>query len=154
VWGEYLAARCDLVRTLADQVKATVADTDPPAWVTQRDTVLPSRVIGEVQVWRAAVQVSPDDRRPTGAVQLQNAARTWQQHLDRQVVGDRSPALQEWGCLLNQLSPNLTQDPFAPVLADRLAAISRAGVDASQLLRSAISTGGTLPDDHAAAALW
>ena len=39
VWGDYLAARSDLVRTLADQVRATVADTDPPAWVTQRGTV-------------------------------------------------------------------------------------------------------------------
>ncbi len=154
VWGDYLAARSDLVRTLADQVKATVADTDPPAWVTQRGTVLPSSVIGDVQVWRAAMQVSPEDRRPTGPVQLQKAARTWQRHLDRQVAGDRSPALQEWGWLLNQLSPNLTQDPFAPMLADRLAALSRAGVDARQLLRSAITTGGPLPDDHAAAAVW
>ena len=141
VWGDYLAARSDLVRTLADQVRATVADTDPPAWVTQRGTVLPSSVVGEVSVWRAAMQVSPEDRRPTGPVQLQKAARTWQRHLDRQVAGDRSPALQEWGWLLNQLSPNLTQDPFAPMLADRLAAISRAGVDARQLLCSAITTG-------------
>ena len=131
VWGDYLAARSDLVRTLADQVRATVADTDPPAWVTQCGAVLPSSVVGDVQVWRAAMQVSPEDRRPTGPVQLQKAARTWQQHLDRQVAGDRSPALQEWGWLLDQLSPNLTQDPFAPVLADRLAAISRAGVDAT-----------------------
>ena len=154
VWGNYLAARSDLVRTLADQVRATVADTDPPAWVTQRGTVLPSSVVGDVQVWRAAMQVSPEDRRPTGPVQLQKAARTWQQHLDRQVAGDRSPALQEWGWLLNQLSPNLTQDPFAPMLADRLAALSRAGVDARQLLCSAITTGGPLPDDHAAAAVW
>ena len=154
VWGNYLAARSDLVRTLADQVEATVADTDPPAWVTQRGTVLPSSVIGDVQVWRAAMQVSPEDRRPTGPVQLQKAARTWQQHLDRQVAGDRAPALQEWGWLLNQLSPNLTKDPFAPMLADRLAAISRAGVDAWQLLCSAITTGGPLPDDHAAAAVW
>ena len=100
------------------------------------------------------MQVSPEDRRPTGPVQLQKAARTWQRHLDRQVAGDRSPALQEWGWLLDQLSPNLTRDPFAPMLADRLAAISRAGVDARQLLRSAITTGGPLPDDHAAAAVW
>ena len=117
-------------------------------------SVLPSSVIGDVQVWRAAMQVSPEDRRPTGPVQLQKAARTWQVHLDRQVAGDRSPALQEWGWLLNQLSPNLTQDPFAPMLADRLAALSRAGVDARQLLGSAITTGGPLPDDHAAAAVW
>ena len=154
VWGNYLVARSDLVRTLADQVRAAVADTDPPAWVTQRGSVLPSSVVGDVQVWRAAMQVSPEDRRPTGPVQLQKAARTWQVHLDRLVAGDRSPALQEWGWLLDQLSPNLTQDPFAPVLADRLAALSRAGVDARQLLRSAITAGGPLPDDHAAAAVW
>jgi DNA primase catalytic core len=154
VWGNYLAARSDLARTLADQVKATVADSDPPAWVMQRDTVVPSSVVGEVQVWRAAMQVSPENRRPTGPVQLQKAARTWQRHLDRQVSGDHAPALQEWGWLLDQLSPNLTQDPFAHVLADRLAALSRAGVDTRQLLRSAITTGGPLPDDHAAAALW
>ena len=119
-----------------------------------RQPCVPSSVVGDVQVWRAAMQVSPEDRRPTGPVQLQKAARTWQRHLDRQVAGDRSPALQEWGWLLNQLSPNLTQDPFAPMLADRLAAISRAGVDARQLLCSAITTGGPLPDDHAAAAVW
>jgi hypothetical protein len=40
------------------------------------------------------------------------------------------------------------------MLADRLAAISRAGVDARQLLCSAITAGGPLPDDHAAAAVW
>jgi DNA primase catalytic core len=70
------------------------------------------------------------------------------------VAGDRVLALQEWGWLLNQLDPNLTHDPFTPMLADRLAALSRAGVDASQLLCSAITTGGPLPDDHAAAAVW
>src|SRR5215210_2645670 len=40
------------------------------------------------------------------------------------------------------------------MLADRLAALSRAGVYARQLLGSAITTGGPLPDDHAAAAVW
>jgi DNA primase catalytic core len=154
MWGAYLAARSHLVRTLAAEIRASAADTDPPAWATQRGAVVPRSVIGEVSVWRAAMQVSPEDRRPTGPVQPQKAARTWQQHLDRQVSGDRSPALQEWGWLLNQLSPNLTQDPFAPMLADRLTAISRAGMDAGQLLCSAISTGRPLPDDHAAAALW
>jgi DNA primase catalytic core len=154
VWGNYLAARFHLVSTLADQVKATVADTDPPAWVMQRGRLVTSSVIGDVHVWRAAMQVSPEDGRPTGPVQLQKAARTWQQHLDRQMAGDRAPALEEWGWLLNQPGPNLTQDPFAHVLADRLAALSRAGVDARQLLGSAITAAGPLPDDHAAAAVW
>ena len=120
----------------------------------QRGTFVFSSVVGDVQVWRAAMQVSLEDWRPTGAVQLQKAARTWQQHLDRQVAGDRSPALQEWGWLIDQLSPSLTTDQFAPMLAERLAAIFRAGVDGRQLLRSAITTGGPLPDDHAAAAVW
>jgi hypothetical protein len=50
VWGTYLAARSDLVRTLADQVGAIITDTDPPAWATQYGTVLPSSVIEEVSV--------------------------------------------------------------------------------------------------------
>ncbi|MET0522547.1 MAG: transfer protein Tra, partial [Jiangellaceae bacterium] len=105
-------------------------------------------------VWRAAMQVGAEDRRPTGPLQLQNAARARQRHLDPQAAGDRAPAQQEWGWLLDQVNPNLTEDDFAPLLADRLAAITRAGVDAAQLLHSAASTGGPLPDDHAAAALW
>jgi hypothetical protein len=112
-----------ILSTLADQVEAAVADTDPPAWVTQCSSVLPSSVVGEVSVWRAAMQVSLEDRRPTGPVQLQKAARSWQVHLDRQVAGDRVLALEEWGWLIDQPSPNLTRNPFAPMLANRLAAI-------------------------------
>jgi hypothetical protein len=47
---------------LADQIRASV-DTDPPAWVTRCGSVPPSSVIADVQVWRAAMQVSPEDRR-------------------------------------------------------------------------------------------
>jgi hypothetical protein len=44
-------------------------------------------------------------------------------------------------------------DEFTPVLAERLAAVSRAGIDAHHLLRAAAKQ-ADLPDDHAAAALW
>ena len=114
MWADYLTARSDLVRTLADQVGAPITDSDLPAWATRRGSVVPRSVVGEVSVWRAAMQVSPEDSRPTGPVQLQKAARTWQQHLDREVSGDRSPALEEWGWLLNQLSPDLTQGSVRP----------------------------------------
>ncbi|MBC7551612.1 MAG: toprim domain-containing protein [Cellulomonas sp.] len=40
-----------------------------------------------------------------------------------------------------------------PVLAERLSALSRAGLDAPQVVRDALAD-GDLPDDHAAAALW
>jgi hypothetical protein len=153
-WGGYLTARFNLVSALADQVRACVADSDIPEWATQRGSAVPTGVLADVWVWRAAMQVGAGDRRPTGPVQLQKVARTWQRHLDRQVAGDRTPAMQEWGWLLNQVSPGVTKDAFTSALVDRLAAISRAGVDARLLLRSAASTGGPLPDDHAAAALW
>jgi hypothetical protein len=153
-WGGYLTARSELVAALADQIRASAADTHTPEWTTKSGSAVPTRILADVRVWRAAMQVSPEDRRPTGPVQLQKAARIWQRHLDRQVIGDQAPALQEWGWLLDQINPNLTKDEFAPVLADRLAAITRAGLDASQLLRSAASSGGPLPNDHAAAALW
>jgi hypothetical protein len=47
----------------------------------------------------------------------------------------------------------VTADPFLPELTERLNNLTRAGFDASRLVRSAAAE-GPLPDDHAAAALW
>ena len=110
-------------------------------------------MIEHVEVWRAAMGVSPDDRRPTGPVQRHKAARIWQRRLDQALADGVAPAWPEWRPLVAQLAPNISEDSFAPILAGRLAAISRAGVDAKQLLRAA-AVGKPLPDDHAAAALW
>jgi len=110
-------------------------------------------VIEHVEVWRAAMGISPDDRRPTGPVQRHKAARMWQRRLDQVLADGVAPAWPEWRPLVAQLAPNIGEDSFAPILAGRLAAISRAGVDAKQLLRAA-ADGKPLPDDHAAAALW
>ncbi len=174
-WGDYLTGRADLVHHLAEQVReealASRSTREPvngvgpnvppargeraplPAWLDAGGRRPPARVVAEVQVWRAAMQVAPADRRPTGAPQQQKAAHTWQRTLDQHVQGDRTPALSEWGHLLHHLSPALRHDPFTPVLAERLAALSRAGVDArTHLTQAAIER--ALPDDHAAAALW
>ncbi len=101
-----------------------------------------------------AMQVPVDDRRPTGAPQLQKASATWQRQLNRAVTGDHTPALKEWRQLLYSLAPQVRDDEFTPLLAERLAAMSRAGVNAHQLLRTAAGDPGDLPDEHAAAALW
>jgi hypothetical protein len=80
------------------------------------------------------MQVPEQDRRPTGPPQMQKAAVRWQQRLTRAVAGDRTPALQEWGDLLHNIvgaAPSARHDDFTAVLAE-----------------------GSLPDDHAAAALW
>ena len=104
-------------------------------------------------MWRAATAVPDSDRRPTGPKQAVKAFALHQRHLETRLAGDRSPALAEWGQVLHAIAPGTRTDAFTPVLAERLAAISRAGIDAHHLLDTA-TTGADLPDDHAAAALW
>ena len=189
-WGEYLLARSDLVAELAgevhdralghtsdqpDQVVSSDVDRSPdrpvdtvatPVWA--RNGLLPDdQVIADVEVWRAAMLVDRNDRRPTGRPMLQKAQARYQRSLNRRITGDRTPAMQEWGHVLAAVSPRVRADDFAPQLAERLSAISRAGIDAARLVRQAADPGGSpgspgspggsaaaLPDDHAAAALW
>lgn len=159
-WGAYLAQRAHLVTELADQVSTGVtdkADTGAlPVWA-QNGIRPETATIADVEVWRAAMQVPGDDRRPTGAPQLQKISATWQQRLNKSVTGDRTPALKEWLQLLHTLAPQIRDDEFTPLLAERLAAMSRAGVTAHELLRTATAPdhpAGPLPDEHAAAAVW
>jgi hypothetical protein len=77
----------------------------------------------------------------------------WQHHLEHRLAGDQNPALREWGPLLHQLAPAIEGDDFTPLLAQKLAAVSSAGINARSLLRSTVAE-SVLPDDHAAAAIW
>jgi hypothetical protein len=86
VWGEYLAKRSQLVIGLATQVRDRVGQNrEQPIWAP-RGSHPSDALIGEVEVWRAAVGVDPQDRRPTGAGQLQSVAALWQQNLDQAVA--------------------------------------------------------------------
>ncbi|MEZ0580186.1 MobF family relaxase [Nocardioides sp. MH1] len=156
-WGAYLAQRAHLVTDLAEQVRARATDHAAlPAWA-QNGLRPEAATVANVEVWRAAIQVPVDDRRPTGAPQLQRASATWQRRLNRAVTGDHTPALKEWRQLLYSLAPQVRDDEFTPLLAERLAAMSRAGVTAHELLRTATAAdhpAGPLPDEHAAAAVW
>jgi conjugative relaxase-like TrwC/TraI family protein len=91
VWGQYLAKRSQLVVDLADQVRDGASHSrEQPIWAPpgSRPT---AALLGEVAVWRAAIGVDPQDRRPTGAGQPQAASTLWQQNLDRAVaLGSRS----------------------------------------------------------------
>ncbi|WP_197674719.1 AAA family ATPase [Pedococcus dokdonensis] len=152
-WGPYLRQRAELVTDLAAQVRADAQSAPTPAWAQQGAARPSPATLGDVAVWRAAMHVDQDDRRPTGAPLLQKAPARWQQRLNTAVVGDRTPALQEWGELLRRTAPAASRDDFTPLLAERLAAMSRAGLPTRQLLASALHQ-APLPDDHAAAALW
>lgn len=153
-WGPYLEARAELVSDLADQVRENArTQSTVPEWARQGTARPADDVLGEVQVWRAAMQVPSEDRRPTGAPTMQKAQATWQHHLNSAVAKDRQPALKEWGSFLQQFSPDMPRDPFLPLLAERVAAMSRAGLPTRDLVNNAAAI-GKLPDDHAAGALW
>jgi DNA primase catalytic core len=153
MWGSYLTAQAATVMELAGRIRASANADQRPTWAGPGWGQPPSHVIEHVEVWRAAMGVSPDDRRPTGQVQRHKAARIWQRRLDQALADGVVSAWPEWRPVVAQLAPNISEDSFAPILASRLAAISGAGVDAQQLLRAAVLE-KPLPDDHAAAALW
>ncbi|MDC5696309.1 relaxase domain-containing protein [Intrasporangium calvum] len=153
VWGQYLTRRADLVGDLAAQVRAAASQAETPAWATGLGRRVDAALTAEVDVWRAAMQVPESDRRPTGPRQLAKAPALWQRDLDAHLAAGHAPAMDEWAPLLRRVAPRLAGDEFAPILAERLAALSRAGVDARALLER-VAAQGPLPDDHAAAALW
>jgi hypothetical protein len=59
----------------------------------------------------------------------------------------------QWRRLLAREVPSTTADPFLPALEERLSNLTRAGFDATLLVRSAAAA-DPLPDDHPAEALW
>jgi conjugative relaxase-like TrwC/TraI family protein len=151
-WGPYLRARSQLVADLADQVRLN-RPAEAPAWAVQRHAPVPAELIADMQVWRAATQVDPSDLRPTGPPQLGRASRVFQQPLDMRLAATDTRTERQWRQLVATEAPGATTDPFLPELTEWLSDLTRAGVDASHLLRSAAAA-GPLPDDHAASALW
>jgi hypothetical protein len=114
---------------------------------------VPAGLIADIQVERAGTQVDPSDLRPTGPPQLGRAARIFQQQLDQRLAAADTHTDRQWRQLLATEAPSATADPFLPELEERLTNLTRAGFDATHLLRSAAAA-APLPDDHPAAALW
>lgn len=152
-WGAYLAGRAALVADLADQVGTRAASAAVPDWAAQGHGRPSDKMLATVAVWRSAMHVEDADLRPTGPPQLSKAPALYQRALGEQLTNGQTPALAEWDELITRLAPEARADAFVPVLAERLAGLSRAGVDAPGLLTSAAQR-GPLPDDHAASALW
>ena len=151
VWGPVLTQRSALVEDLAEQVRVAAAEADSPAWARQGGARPAENVLADIAVWRAANAVNASDRRPTGHPQMQKAPAAYQRQLEQRVKAGKAPALAEWGAAIDKLHPR--RDSFTPLLAERLAALTRSGIDAARLFRLAADE-GPLPDDHAAAAMW
>ncbi len=153
-FGPWLSEQSQLITQLARQVRtATLGRTHDPAWTRIGVHYPDEDLLSAVEVWRAAMQVDPAETRPTGKPQISRAAHTWQRHLNQQLRQGLAPAMAEWGQLLSDLDPAIDRDHFVPQLAERLAGLSRSGLNAAGLARSAAAQ-GPLPDDHAASALW
>ena len=151
-WGPYLNARSQLVTELANQVRRNAA-AKAPAWAAKLHVHMPADLIANIQVWRAATQVDPNDPRPTGPPQHGRADRIIQQQLDKRLAAADTNPDRQWRRLLAIEAPSAIADPFLPELTERLSNLTRSGFDATHLVRSAAAA-GPLPDDHPAAALW
>jgi conjugative relaxase-like TrwC/TraI family protein len=149
-WGPYLDARSHLVAQHADQVRRNAAG-EASAWAARPTAPVPAELIADIQIWRAATQVDPNDLRPTGPSQLGYATRIFQEQLDVQLANTNAD--ERWRRLLSTEVRSVTADPFLPELEERLTNLTGAGFDAALLVRSAAAA-GPLPDDHPAAALW
>jgi hypothetical protein len=158
-WGRYLTRRGERVAELADQLRQRAARWTPttaPAWATRLLDPRHEALRADLAVWRAAIGITDTDRRATGGPQLAAAAARYQGDLDRRaktLLGDPQHAAAAWAPVVNRMDARITADDYWPELADRLAAIDRAGIDARGML-TAVAAEHTLPDEQPAAALW
>ena len=158
-WGGYLTARADRVRTLAGAV-TDLADqftpTSAPGWAARLLDPAHAQLRRDLALWRAATGTPDHDTRPAGPPHPATAAAAHQTELARRVariLGDPTQTAQTWAALADRLEPRLRHDEYWPQLADRLAALDRAGLNAAALLQSAAAE-RPLPDEQPAAALW
>lgn len=157
-WAGYLQARDAHTRDLAGRVAEQArgwTPTSAPAWAAPL-VGAEGGLLARLAVWRAARDVDVADLRPTGPPRLPAADARAQQALDaavRRALGDPAAHANRWRTVATSIEPRLTDDPFWPQLADRLAAADRAGIDIAALARTAGQT-GPLPDELPAAALW
>ena len=154
-WGPYLAARCALVTRVAGEVRHQATDMpNTPTWWPQGHSLPSPDLLGDLAVWRAANAVPDSDHRPTGPTQRAKAHASWQHELDTRLGNRNTTTLADWTRLIHTLVPAARRDDYTPQLAEHLAELTAAGVDAQALLRTATAPGVPLPDDHAASALW
>jgi DNA primase catalytic core len=155
-WGPYLAARADHLTARAARVADTAAAMTPataPDWA--QSLLDPDRdpLRADLAIWRAAHGIPHSDRRPTGPPRPAAAERQHQTRLEQAVAAaGPTPPGSVWMALADSIDPCIRRDAHWPALAERLAAASRAGLDAAGLL-AAVAAQRPLPDDLPAAAL-
>lgn len=157
-WGDYLGQRAQLVRELAEDIRATARTWDAattPAWA--RPLLDAHRnLVAEIAVFRAAHRVDPADTRITGPQQHATRSAVVQHaihsRLDSALTRGGADTAR-WRALAAGIDAHITADPFWPRLATHLEGAARAGADVVALLHDAAHH-GPLPAEMPAAALW
>ena len=158
-WNTYLSARAALVADLASQVRNQALQwtaATAPVWARPLIDINP-RLLAEIAVFRASHGVDPTDTRITGPEQYRcrsSMAQNGLRHSVHELLPQSDSAMLRWRRVLETLDPRLTDDWFWPQLATRVDDAARAGADGEKLLRRAMESGGPLPDELPAAALW
>ncbi|MDV6305480.1 MobF family relaxase [Rhodococcus cerastii] len=159
-WASYLDARADAITGHRDRIAADVATWTPttaPVWARALLTGEPDLdLLTDLAVFRAAHDVDPADRRPTGPEQYAAGSVKAQRRLDTRaetIIGTTNDAVKRWRPFVDELDTHIARDPYFPILADRLSAAARAGIDVHTLVRDSLAT-SPLPDELPAAALW
>ncbi|MCO7218290.1 MobF family relaxase [Klenkia sp. PcliD-1-E] len=156
VWGSYLTRRANRVRDHAQAVadRATSwTPTSAPMWA--RPLSGDPALLRDLAVWRAATSTEPSDPRPTGGPSTTAADAAHQQHLDdrvRRCVGASTTDAVRWAAALRGAAPDVIDDPYWPVLLDKLTTARISDPNGRSLL--AALTVRPLPDEQPAAALW
>lgn len=101
-------------------------------------------------MWRAATEVDPEDRYPTGGRAQAGAARHYQVQLDRELL-TAMPSVDI--AQLRALGQGLDHDPAVIRLARYLTLLGERGVPAGALVANALAE-GPLPAERPAAALY
>lgn len=147
-WGGYLAERAEQVSNLAGDVRQST-DQRPREWLPP-NAALPADLTSSIEVWRAAYGIPDSDRRPTGPPQVDFAAHEHQQWLDQRLNHHLDKQGAAWIRPITELVGR--RDNHTSVLAERLAVLAQQGHDVHRLFELA-ERQGSLPDDHATAAL-
>lgn len=109
----------------------------------------------ELAVWRAASGVKSSDQRPTGDPADTASEAAVQRQLDERVRTHLTGTTTDdnrWAERLQGAAVNLDEDPFWPVLLERLTSHRLNGPAADYLVDA--TTGAPLPDELPAAALY
>ncbi|WP_179272029.1 MULTISPECIES: MobF family relaxase [unclassified Rhodococcus (in: high G+C Gram-positive bacteria)] len=159
-WASYLDARADAITGHRERIAADVATWTPttaPVWARPILTDEPDlELLTDLAVFRAAHDVDPADRRPTGPEQYAAESVKAQRSLDRraaEMIDTGNDAVARWRPFVDELDTHIARDPYFPILADRLSAAARAGIEVHTLVRDSLAT-SPLPDELPAAALW